>query len=98
METTKTHLKELKAKKDAADKAYFEYRKQYNTEHGITGRSTIKEIINLYKELTKKGVENPIAEIIAKGYNKNTVRRQVGLFVKKKKVETTVVKQYLTKK
>lgn len=93
--TTKTELQKLQdaaAEGQLAILKFREYRRTYNEEHNISGKTTIiKEII----ALAKKGMKN--AEIIAKGYNKNTVNRQVGLWKKGKKVEKTIVSQWLKK-
>ena len=83
--TTKTKLEELKRIKEEADKKYFEYRALYNKQHNVKPRNVINEIITLHEE----GLSNK--EIVAKGYNKNTVNRQVSLYSKRTKKEKTVV-------
>lgn len=89
IKTTKEKLDELLAKKKALDLKVSAYQKQYNLDHNITGRNKIKEIIELHLQ----GLTNN--QIIEKGYNKGTVGRQVGLFKKGKKMESTTIKKFL---
>lgn len=88
VKTNKEELEILMLQKNAADKAFFEYRSLYNKQHNVKGRNVIKDIIALHK----KGKSNK--EIVELGYNKNTVNRHVTLFKKGKKVERTIVKKY----
>ena len=94
--TNKKELLALQAKARAAVKVmeeYREYRKKYNAEHpdGKVSAKTsyIAEIIKLHKQ----GYTN--AEIVAEGYNKNTVNKFVGQYKKRVKNEKTVVSQYI---
>ncbi len=92
MKTSKQQLEILKKERETAVAAYNKYLKEYNTEHQITGRTIIKEIITLHKQ----GLDNKA--IIAKGYNKWTVNEQVRQFVKGKRVAKTIVAKWLPKK
>lgn len=94
--TNKKTLNAMLKEKNAALEviaAYSEYRKKYNTEHPdnkvVESKCIIKEIIALHKKGKSK------QQIIELGYNKNTVRRNVALFEKGLKKETTIIKQYL---
>lgn len=90
--TTEKEFKSLLAAKTAADKAFFAYRKTYNKEHGIARGIITDTIIRLHK----KGYS--VKDIIAEGFNKGTVRRQIRLFTKGKRVEKTTVAKYIPKK
>lgn len=92
MKTNQKQLNALKAAKENATKEFNKYQKAFNEEHGIKNRTIIQEIITLHK----KGVPN--ADIIAKGYNKWTVREQVRLFSKGKRVAKTIVAKFLPAK
>ena len=90
--TSKQEFDELLKEKKALDAKVSAYKKLFRSEHNITGRNVIKEIIELHKKgLTK-------AEIVEKGYNKGTVQRQIMLFIKGKKQEKTTIRQYLVAK
>ena len=89
---TKEMLEALRAAKNEAVITYSKYLKEYNKEHGVEGRNLIQEII----ELHKSGV--PKAEIIERGYNKNTVQHQIYLFEKGKRVQKTTISKFLPPK
>ncbi len=90
--TNKAEYQRLKELKEATDKEFYTYRKVYFKEHNIETGTIIKEIV----ALCKKGLTNK--EIADKGYNRGTVNRFVKLYKKGKRVESTLVKQYLPKK
>lgn len=89
IKTTQKGLQELTAIKAEADKAFFKYRALYNKQHNVEVGTMIREIIDLHIS----GCDNK--EIIEKGYNKNTVNRQVFLYKKGIKKETTIVNKFL---
>lgn len=94
VKTSKKELLQLEEKANKAKQVLADYRaylKQYRTEHKLPFEkgTLIKEIITLHK----KGYKN--AEIVAEGYNKNTVSKFVAQFKKGQKIEKTVVKKYL---
>lgn len=92
MKTTAKQLQSLKEKKEQASAEYSSYLKEYNKERKIKRTCFIDEIIGLVKE----GKTNQ--EIISLGYNKHTVKTQVRLFKKGKRVAKTVVAKFIPKK
>src|SRR3990167_3672255 len=94
MTTTKTQYALLLAAKQEADKQFFSYRKLFNKEHKIEHGIITDTIIRLHK----KGLS--IKEILKQrpDLNKGTVRRQIRLYKKGKRVEKTTVAKYILKK
>lgn len=93
-QTNKAEYDQLLAEKRAADKAFFAYRKVYNAEHKVPKGLITDTIIRLHK----KGLSP--AQILEQNphFSKGTIRRQIRLFTKGKRVEKTTVSKYIPKK
>lgn len=92
MKTTKKALEILQKKMDEVVLEYRKYLKEYNKEHDVESGNKIKEIIELHRQGVSK------QEIVNNGYNKFTVRDQIRLFEKGKRVTKTTIAKFLPPK